>query len=128
MSEEISPELRQFTLDAIESVEQILILQTLAENPARVWSVADLTRELRCAELAIERRLQGLYRSKVLTRGNGEGHRFLPPDAATADRIAQLLRAFRERPNRVVELIYDRPATAIQAFAEAFRFRKGDNE
>ncbi len=117
-------ELLQFIENYIDSVEQILVLQTLFDNPQRVWTVSELTNEIRSARTSIDKRLMDFYQKKVLLppKDQGDGVTFSPADAKMENAIHLLIDTFRERPSRVVAFIYSRPSKSIQAFSDAFKF------
>ncbi|MGE3262732.1 MAG: hypothetical protein AB7K68_13200 [Bacteriovoracia bacterium] len=129
MSADSLPEdVKKFITLYIESVEQILVLQILFENPERAWTIPELTLELRSANSSIERRLNNFYSSGVLWPPAKEGDKiiFSPKGNEMEKSIRLLIKAFRERPSTTVEMIYSRPAQAIQAFADAFKIRKDE--
>jgi hypothetical protein len=112
----------------ITSVEQILVLQILHEDPTRSWTTEELAKKLRSAELSIGRRLDPLYEKGVLlpqpVPGTATRHQFNPSSEEMTELVGLLLKAYRERPTWVIEQIYSPSPSAIQAFADAFKFRK----
>lgn len=118
-----------FVTASIDSVEQVHVLLSLHANPERSWTVAELTRELRSADVSIERRIEDLRLRNVLARGEAPGTVSFKPASEVARNCIELLaKAYRERPTRVIELIYSKPPLAVQAFADAFRFRKDEDK
>ena len=124
--DDLPAELVAFISASIDSVEQVHVLLTLQANPSRHWTVAELTRELRSTESSIALRLEDLYAKKVLRRDGAL--RYLPA-SPNAESCLQLLgKTYRERPSRVIELIYAKPPQSLQAFADAFKFRKDEDK
>ncbi len=122
-------DLVEFAAIHIDSVEQIMILQLLHADPARVWTVAELTKELRSSEGSIARRLEDFYTKGMLVASpglNSVQFRYTPKSEDAARKVDLLMKFFRERPSKVIEMIYSRPPGAILAFADAFKFRKDD--
>ena len=118
-----------FVTASIDSVEQVHVLLSLHADPSRTWTVAELTRELRSADASIERRIEDLRARGVLARGEAPGTvSFRPASPGARDCIELLAKAYRERPTRLIELIYSKPPQALQAFADSFKFRKDDDK
>ncbi len=81
MSKEDIPEkVLHFINERIDSVELLQVLLLLHSNPARIWTISDITSELRSANSSIIKRLEDLYSRKVLVRELAEKdqHRFSP--------------------------------------------------
>lgn len=126
---DLPPELIEFVAGAIDSVEQVHVLMALQADPVRGWTVAELTRELRSVESSIQRRLEDLYSKNVLLRpASGDPIRYMAANPKAEACIGLLAKSYRERPTRLIELIYSRPPAAIQAFADAFKFRKDEDK
>lgn len=125
MAEEISPEIARFVQDKIDSVEQLNVLLLLKLRPDQVWSVADITRELRSTEHSIHQRLEGLYHRQVLARlpELGGKHRFTPISEECRKAIEDLAVLYHTKPYRIMDLIYSRKNDALQEFADAFKLK-----
>lgn len=126
--EDLPSTLVDFVHGSVDSVEQVLVLLTMQAQPNRSWTVRELTKELRSVESSIERRLLDLYQKNVLhppAKGVST-HNFHPSSDKIASAILELAKIYREKPSRLIELIYSKPPQAIQAFADAFKFRKDE--
>ena len=123
-TETLSPEVQSFINERINSVEQLTILELLRSNPAREWTTAQISNELRSAPASIELRLADLYEAGVLARASESTHRYVPASDAMQGTLSQVLDVFRARPHRVIELLYSRPPKGILAFADAFKLKK----
>lgn len=127
--DDLPKDLVEFVFASIDSVEQVHVLLSLHADPSREWTVAELTRELRSAEASIGRRVDDLRLRGVLADGEQPGVvRYKPASERAASCIDLLARAYRERPTRVIELIYSKPPQALQAFADSFKFRKDEDK
>lgn len=126
VQDDLPQEVVQFVAAHIDSVEQILVLQALVENRSRAWTIPDLTKELRSADTSIERRLRDFYRKGVLLPPVAESTAFFfsPASEEMEKSIQLLIKTFRERPSRMVALIFSQPPRSLQAFADAFKLRK----
>lgn len=125
--EDASAEVRLFLKDCIDSVEQLRVLLLLFESPERWWTVSELTQELRSTDSSISKRLDDLYAKGVLVRGsnNPNLHSYQLVSQGMKKTIQSLAEFHSLRPYRVIDLIYAQPNEALQAFADAFRFKKG---
>lgn len=107
----------------IVSVEQLEVLLLLHRERERVWTPAEINRQLRSHEASIEKWL-GVLGSMKLVEGGDGGHRFGSPASELASVVDELAAAYRERPIRIVELIFSRPNENLLSFAQAFKLRK----
>lgn len=122
--DDVSPEIKNFILEKITSVEQVSILLLLQSDPNKVWTPAKLSDELRSADLAIKRRLEDLYSVGVLIKPEGEELYYNPVSEKIKSLVTSLAEVYHKRPYWVIDLIYSRPGDAIQAFSEAFKIRR----
>jgi hypothetical protein len=125
-ADDIPEDVRCLIIDSIDSVEQLQVLLLLLEQPKRVWLVPDITAELRSSDGSIEKRLSDLYGRRILRREPGDElrHTYLPFSPEIDPVIRRLAEVYRQRPNRVIDLIYSRPNEALRAFADAFKIKK----
>lgn len=122
--DELPAHVHAFVAAHVNSVEQIAILNLLRANPAREWTIVTLSVELRSVPSAVARRLEDLYVAGVLTRRSADSFRFEPASPEMAASIEELAICYRERPNRIIELIYSHPPKSLHAFADAFKLKK----
>jgi hypothetical protein len=122
----ISTELQQFIARHIHSVEQIEILCVLSANTVKLWSVAEVFRQIQSSEASVLACLEE-FREAALLKAEEGGYRFAPASAELANCISELIKAYHERRVTIIELIYKKPDT-IQHFADAFRLRKEKEE
>jgi hypothetical protein len=127
--DEISPEVRRFIHNTINSVEQLEVLLFLMSNADRDWSAREVSDRVRLAPDSVEAKLTDLQGARLLTvRENGETRYCYAPDSnALAKEVAESLdRAYRERKDTVIQLIFSRPLSNIRVFADAFRIRRDE--
>jgi hypothetical protein len=127
--EEISPEVRRFIHNTINSVEQLEVLLFLMSNPDREWSAEEVGERVRSTPESVASKLADLQAARLLTVRNDPAllYRYAPESSALAEEVAQSLdRAYRERKDTVIQLIFSRPLNNIRVFADAFRIRKED--
>jgi hypothetical protein len=125
---EIPEDVLRFLESCIDSVEQLQILLLLHSEPERSWTSAQISRELRSTDTSIEKRVEGLYVRDVLRRPpeKGDPIRFRPGTPELAKVIQRLSEQNQKRPYRVIDAIYSHPRKALKAFADAFKFKGGD--
>jgi len=123
----IPHEVLRFIDDHVESIEQLEILRLLGEAGATPWNVADLTQASQTRPDAIQAHLARLEAHGLLkteTHENAVLCRLAPTSAALAERVQELLRAYKEHPVTLIRWVYSRKDDRLKAFAEAFRLRQ----
>lgn len=124
MSNISAEQVLQFLRNHIESVEQLEILSLIFEHPSREWTISTLSLELRSSEIAIGKRLSALVSARVLLAPDDSIPRYRPACQAQSQLLEEVLAFYRLRPHRVLEILYSKPVSAMQSFADAFRFKK----
>lgn len=109
----------------IRSVWALELLLLMRRDPDRRWSEDALVRELR-ASLPLVRQNLAQLETGGLIACEPEGCRFAPASPLLEKACAVLDRAYRERPVSVVNLIVGMSSENVQGFADAFRFKRGD--
>jgi hypothetical protein len=119
----LSPQELAFVRRSLKSVWALELLLLLRASPDRAWTTAELVGELRANDSLVSRILDD-FRRHGLVGGEG-GWRYLAdaPDATLCDQIEAL---YRERPMTLIKAI-STPPDRLQALADAFRIKKGDD-
>lgn len=94
-----------FVHDSIDRLETLHVLFLLHATAPRAWSIRDLSYERQSSAYSAELSLRQLTRSGVLVREEGL-FRFQPQSPEIAERVASLVRLYRERPRGVIALIF----------------------
>lgn len=128
MPDEISREVDQFIRDHINSVEQLEVLLLLAETPTQKWNASEVAQKLYRQPESVAMHLSSLQKAGLLNSCEGETGRYCyNTKLGAADlTIKSLERAYRERKDTVIRLIFSRPPDPVRSFADAFRLRKND--
>lgn len=128
MPDEISREVDQFIRNHISSVEQLEVLLLLMQNSQQEWSAAQVAQNLYRQPQSVATHLDSLQRAGLLTKGveKEARYRYAPSSTAVDSTVRALERAYRERKDTVIRLIFSRPPDALRSFSDAFRFRKND--
>jgi hypothetical protein len=127
--DEVSPEVKRFIHGTINSVEQLEVLLFLMSNPEREWSADEVGASIRATPESVAEKLRDLHAARLLAVSPGPPpcYRYAPDSTALEQAVAQSLdRAYRERKDTVIKLIFSRPMKNISVFANAFRIRRDD--
>lgn len=103
---------RSFVTEQISSIEQLEVLLFLRVNPARGWTAAEVSRELKGSPLSVLRRIGDLRDRGFLRSIEGlEEATFVysPRTPELADAVTELAATYAVRPHAVIRLIFSRP-------------------
>jgi DNA-binding transcriptional ArsR family regulator len=120
-------ELCAFMQVCTPSLEAVELLLLLARHPEREWTAAELSEAVRptaVSEAAVRDYLND-YSSCRLVEKRPEGRYVYAAEAATAEIVKALEKAYNERPVSLVRMIYTLKDQKIRSFADAFKIRKG---
>lgn len=126
MSErEISPAVRRFLTERIDSAEQLEILLLLQREPARAWTAQDVSQAIYTVPASATMRLERLVASGFVssTGGADPRYQFAPESDEVRGQIEALAEAYRANRVAVIKLIFAKPPSPVQSFADAFRLR-----
>jgi hypothetical protein len=126
MPDDISPELKLFVEQHIESVPQLEAILMLRNEPQRAWDAAEIAKALYLPEEVAASLLSDFVRrgfSAIAPPGK-EKYVYRTRDDATDRLIGELQAAYHDRRVAVISLIYSKPLNKVQTFADAFRFGK----
>ena len=121
----LSPSVRAFLHDHIQSIEQLEILQVLQREPQDVWTSEGLFDVIRSNAASIESRLRQFVQGGLVEEVEPASGRFRyhPKSDEIASALVETLEAYRLRSVLVIETIFKPPPDAAQRFADAFRFK-----
>ena len=127
-SHEIPEELKNFIISHFDSVGTIEVLLLLKNRPEGLWTVESVSQELRSNVSLIERQLQFLSDSALLSkeeRGGKVFFQYAPREAELGQMIDALAIQFTTRRVSVINLLYEaKSVDPIQKFSAAFKVRK----
>lgn len=127
MSSGIPAAVERFIQENIPSVEQLEILLLLAQSPDKEWSAADISREIYRQPESVAMRLEALRDRGLLSVRQDKQLLYRYSAGAQQQEIVNNLdRAYQERKDAVIRLIFSRPANSLRAFSDAFRIRRSD--
>lgn len=122
----ISPQLKQFITDYIDSVSQLEILLLLQTNPQQVWSAEVMARELRIEPTGAAQELTQLAAKGFLAPApdNPATYHYAPRTPELQANVVALAQAYLVRRVTVISLIFSKSTDKLRVFADAFRIRK----
>jgi hypothetical protein len=125
---DLSKDVQAFFELHIDSVETLHVMILLQSRPETVWTTRAISDELRSSESSVTARVRALVDRKVMASSSvsGDGIHYEPYSVEMGSLISEALEYYRQRPYRVVELIFSKRTQAIRSIADAFRFRKED--
>jgi hypothetical protein len=124
--EGISPELKRFIRQYIQSVEQLEILLLLRSQSSRPWTAKKVFDVIRSSERSAAMRLADFARDGFLLADpeDPDAYRY-QPKTVELDRLVEATAAvYQSRRVLVIETIFTPDADPAQSFADAFRFKK----
>ncbi len=122
--DDLPKDVKYFLETSIDSIEQLQVLILLHAHPDKIWTSNEIAIELRSVDTSIQKRLQDLYRRKILLVSEKESeHQFLPSSASMKAIIDILVGENQLRPYQVIDAIYASPDKSILDFANAFKMR-----
>lgn len=111
----------------VDSVESLEVLGLLLDAPEKEWTAKALSVEIRSSEGSVNKRLHALGACRVITVPHAGTFRYQPASPEMARLSPEVIAFYRLRPHRVMEILYNKPESAMQSFADAFRFNKKEN-
>jgi len=130
---DISPAIRDFITEQIDSVLQLEVLLLLFAHRSRAFTVDDITKELKIDANWLSAQLARLCSVGILvcmSQSNVSTYQYQPAKRELDEIVQGLADAYAQRRVSVVSLIFNKPTDRLRHFADAFRFRKdrGDKE
>jgi hypothetical protein len=125
----LTPEVRSFVAEHIDSAEQLEILLLLHRDPDRRWTAQEVSQAIYTVPASALMRLERLVAEGFAT-SSGEAdptYVYEPRSDEMRRQVEALSEAFRKDRVAVIKLIFSRPPDPLQSFADAFRLRGGDS-
>lgn len=122
---ELSAEVSRFIAEHIDAAEQLDILLLLHREPEREWTARDVSQAIYTVPASATLRLEGLTAAGFLasTGGGDPCYRYAPRSDELRGRVDVLAEAYRADRVAVIKLIFARPPSPVQSFADAFRLK-----
>lgn len=122
----ISSRVKDFIHRCIDSVELLRVLLMIQADRNRDWTYEEINSELRSTQDSIKKRVADLAAKKVIAPESvREGKvRFIPFSPEIEELVMVLAGHYQLRPYKVIDVIFSKPSSAIQSFADSFRIKK----
>jgi len=124
---EFSAAFREFVRQNVASVEQVDVLLLLQSDPARTWTIPELSAALSSSNTSIARRLSILC-ARGLVKRDDSGQFGYVSDVAHDALVSELRREYGIRPTSVIGLIYSKRTSALESFSDAFLIGGDDRD
>jgi hypothetical protein len=121
----LSPSVRRFITEHIDSAEQLDILLLLQRDSAKEWTAMDVSQAIYTVPASATMRLEILTAAGFLvsTGGNNPSYRFEPKSESLRQQVAELASAYAQDRVGVIKLIFSKPPDQIESFSDAFRLK-----
>lgn len=121
----LSPAIRRFIGEHIDSAEQLDILLLLQRDPTKQWTAMDVSQAIYTVPASATMRLEILTSAGFLasTGGSDPGYRFDPASDSLRQQVAELAAAYASDRVGVIKLIFAKPPDPLESFSDAFRFK-----
>ncbi len=124
---DISPAIRDFITEQIDSVLQLEVLLLLFAHRSRAFTIEDITKELKIDANWLSAQLARLCSVGILvcmSQSNVSTYQYQPAKRELDEIVQGLADAYAQRRVSVVSLIFNKPTDRLRHFADAFRIRK----
>lgn len=119
--DDLDGDVRKLLDKCIRSVGHLEALLLLFQNPQRLWTALDVSRELRTNEALALHQLDELCPYVVEKHVNEFRYASSSENDAVVKKLTEL---YRERRHAVINYIYSKPPDALRSFADAFKIKK----
>ena len=128
---DISPAIRDFVVEHIDSVLQLEVLLLLFAQRERAFTTTEISEELRIDANWVDGQLSRMCISGILictSQSNVFSYQYQPARKDLDDAVKGLADAYVQRRVSVVSLIFNKPIDRLKNFADAFRLRKDKSD
>ena len=124
----IPSEVRDFLLRHIDSIAQLEALLLLRAQAEITWSAEMLAKRLYISTQETAEILARLCADRFLVALGGESpqYQYHCPARAQADMVDRVADLYAHYLIPITHLIHSKPRTRVQAFADAFKLRRGE--
>jgi len=127
--EPLPQDVRDLLAHHLSTMEHVEVLLALAGDEERAWSAGDIAALTHTTPASVTARLEELVAGRFASSAPsaaGATYRYAPGTPEMRRAVASLEEMYRTKPVTLIKAIYERPASAVQSFADAFRVRKAD--
>ena len=127
--EPLPQDVRDLLARHLATMEHVEVLLALAGDEARSWNASEIAAVTHTSATSVSARLEELMAGGFasLTPSVGSGiYRYSPRTTEMRSAVSSLEEMYQTKPVTLIKAIYERPASAVQLFADAFRIRKAE--
>lgn len=126
--EPIPPAVRDLIDRCLSSMEHVELILWLAADRDRAADADAAAAQLHTTPDVAAKRLAELEQAGLLARDSAgkKPFRYAPKSVELREAVNELGTMYNQRPVTLVRSIYERPASPVRSFADAFRLRKED--
>lgn len=117
-------DVKAFLIERVHSLLTLDLLLLMRADPARSWSLSDLSRELRCGQDWLDAELPALVNQGLLLEAEPGRFRYNKSSTAADSILAWLADSYPQWRFSIIQAIYGEPTDPVRSFADAFRLRK----
>jgi hypothetical protein len=117
-------DVRSFLVERVHSLLTLDLLLLMRADPARRWSLNDLSRELRCGQDWLNAELPALVQQTLVREAEPGTFSYNPSNMPADSILGWLANAYPQWRFSIIQAIYGRPDDPVRSFADAFRLRK----
>lgn len=124
IDQDISDEARDMIQRHMATMDHVELLMTLRGSRGASFTSAELAEQMRKPEQLVDMCLESLAEAGLAALLSDGTYRYAAV-GGTLDRTAEsVVTLYNERPVTLVKLLYERPPTAVNTFADAFKLRR----
>lgn len=113
----------EFLRGAIKTVWSLELLLLMRRTRERIWTHAQLERELRGSAKLVSETLATLQQAGLI-QSDEPGFRYGPASAEIERLVDGLAATYADSPLKVINAILEAPSDKLQSFANAFRLKR----
>jgi hypothetical protein len=128
---DIPDTVQRFIAKYIRSLDELEILLLLRQNPQKEWGAPAIAGALQLDRAIVEARLEALEASGLVAGRQVAAERLYRYDLCSGEHVhalTELAKWYSTHRVKVIALIFAQPQDKIQTFADAFRFRKEEED
>lgn len=130
MTEAVPHEVSDLLARQLPTMEHVEVLLSLASDETRAWSVGEVAARVHAPSASVADRLTELVAAGLASAApsaTAAAYQYAPQTPTLRRAVELLEEMYRTKPVTLIKAIYERPAPAVQSFADAFRLRKAES-
>ena len=127
MMEPLPQDVRDLLARHLAGMEHVEVLLAVAGDEARSWNAEEIAAVTHTPVASVTARLEELSAAGFVSSTPSAGrdcYKYSPRTEEMRNAVTSLDEMYRTKPVTLIKAIYERPVSAVQSFADAFRFRK----